>query len=109
MMKSSLLTVVAVATLLSAAGMAQNYNIHNFPTPPQSMDNSAKNTQTPISPTRHLDVARMQSEADDLARAAQTIPADLTRVQQGMLPKDTIEKLKQIEKLSRRLRTELGP
>jgi hypothetical protein len=107
--KSFQFTVVAVMALLAAAAVAQN-PVRHFPTPPPSMDDSANNdTQTPISPTRHLDVARLQSEADDLARTAQTIPSDLTRVQQGMLPKDTIEKLKQIEKLSHRLRTELAP
>ena len=57
----------------------------------------------------NLDFERMQREADDLARTAQTIPADIISVRKGMLPKDVIEKLKQIEKLSKRLRGELNP
>jgi len=48
-------------------------------------------------------------DADDLARLAQTIPTDAASIRQGMLPKDTIQKLKQIEKLSKRLRAELTP
>ncbi len=72
--------------------------------------------QTPQSPqkdsttlTRHLDLEQLQREADDLARTAQTIPSDVANVRKGTLPKDVIEKLKQIEKLSKRLRTELNP
>jgi hypothetical protein len=52
---------------------------------------------------------QLQQEADELARKAQTIPSDVASVRKGMLPKDVIEKLKQIEKLSKRLRTELNP
>jgi hypothetical protein len=44
-----------------------------------------------------------------LARTAQTIPTDVASVRKGMLPKDVIDKLKQIEKLSKRMRTELNP
>jgi hypothetical protein len=52
---------------------------------------------------------QLQRDADDLARKAQSIPSDVASVRKGMLPKDIIEKLKQIEKLSKRLRTELNP
>ena len=37
------------------------------------------------------------------------IPADVYSIQQGLLPKDTSGKLKQIEKLSKRLRSEITP
>ena len=40
---------------------------------------------------------------------AQTVPADVTKVREGMLPKDAIEKLKQIERLSKHLRAQLNP
>ena len=53
------------------------------------------------------DLEQAQREADELARVAQTVPADVTKVREGMLPKDAIEKLKQIEKLSKHLRSEL--
>ena len=48
-------------------------------------------------------------DADDLARIAQTIPPDVAGIQKGLLPKDMIEKLKQIEKLSKQLRKQLSP
>jgi hypothetical protein len=55
------------------------------------------------------DLLQLQQEADDLARTAQSIPADFESVRKGMLPKDVIQKLKEIEKLSKRLRSELNP
>jgi hypothetical protein len=56
-----------------------------------------------------LDMVELQREADDLARTAQTIPTDVANVRKGMLPKDVIQKLKEIEKLSKNLRTKLNP
>jgi hypothetical protein len=81
---------------------------HHFPSPPDSMDSDSKN-QAPDNPTHRIDLAEAQKEADALARTAQTIPSDIASVRQGMLPKDVIEKLKQIEKLSKHLRNELNP
>jgi hypothetical protein len=81
---------------------------HHFPSPPDSMDSDSKN-QPPDNPTHRIDLVQAQKEANDLARTAQTIPSDIASVRQGMLPKDVIEKLKQIEKLSKHLRNELNP
>jgi len=78
--------------------------------PPPSMNqDNAKPTPEQVTLPKRIDLLRLQKEADDLARTAQTIPTDLANVRKGMLPKDVIEKLKQIEKLSKRLRTELNP
>lgn len=70
-----------------------------------------KATATPEQTTlaKRIDLLQLQKEADDLARTAQTIPSDVASVRKGMLPKDVIEKLKQIEKLSKHLRNELNP
>ncbi len=81
---------------------------HHFPTPPEPLDQQQQK-ESPPTLTKHIDFSQVQREADDLARTAQTIPADVVSVRKGMLPKDTIEKLKQIEKLSKHLRTELNP
>lgn len=70
-------------------------------------ENSAAQDDTNLK--RRLDLAELQKEADDLARTAQSIPSDVANVRKGMLPKDVIQKLKQIEKLSKHLRTELNP
>ena len=78
--------------------------------PPESMneDNKAAPEQQTTLP-RRIDLGQLQKEADDLARTAQTIPSDMESVRKGVLPKDVVQKLKQIEKLSKHLRSELNP
>jgi len=57
---------------------------------------------------RRLDLAKFRQDADELVRIAQTIPSDVASIQRGLLPKDMVEKLKQIEKLSKHLRNQLS-
>jgi hypothetical protein len=73
------------------------------------MNSGTPTSAAPVHVLPHADLIQLQKEADDLARTAQSIPADLESVRKGMLPKDVIQKLKQIEKLSKRLRSELSP
>jgi hypothetical protein len=68
-----------------------------------------KNIPPPITQPAHFDLAKLSQNADDLARLAQTIPLDVASIQKGLLPKDMIDKLKQIEKLSKQLRKQLTP
>ena len=58
---------------------------------------------------RQLDLVRLHDDALALATAASSIPSDVESVRKGTLPKDILQKLKQIEKLSKRLRSELTP
>jgi len=81
---------------------------NNYPTPPPPL-NSTTGEKEPATLRRRVDLAKLQREADELSRMSQTIPSDVASVRKGMLPRDVIEKLKQIEKLSKRLRTELNP
>ncbi len=60
-------------------------------------------------PPQKIDTAKLRSEADELSSLAQSLPADITLVSEGKLPKDTTAKLKRIEKLSKHLRSELVP
>jgi hypothetical protein len=80
-----------------------------MPTPPPSLDTEHPEPPPTVTSSRRVDLGQLQKEADDLARAAQTIPSDVANVRKGMLPKDTIQKLKQIEKLSKHLRGQLNP
>jgi hypothetical protein len=50
----------------------------------------------------------MRDQARELAILAQTIPADVSQLTSGTLPKDLSEKLKRIEKLSKTLRSEVA-
>ncbi len=58
---------------------------------------------------RQADLVQLKKEAEELARLAGSIPAQIEQVAQGQLPKDLTEKLKQIEKLAKRLRAEVSP
>lgn len=101
---SSLPAVLGLSLVMAVAQTA-----HHMPTPPEPLDPQSQQSQQPQTPTRHIDFVQVQKEADDLARMSQTIPADVASARKGMLPKDVIEKLKQIERLSKRLRAELNP
>ncbi len=64
----------------------------------------------PPIPAKHpLDLLKLQQEADELSKLAQSIPPDIADIRKGMLPKDLSFKLKQIEKLSKQLRGQLNP
>ncbi len=66
--------------------------------------------EPPEGPKRpRLDPAKLHQDALDLAQLAQSVPTDVDQAVQGKLSKDLAEKLKQIEKLSKRLRGELTP
>jgi hypothetical protein len=108
------LTFLAIAVLLcgfstSALQIQQQYPPRMSPPPPPMNPDNAK--QAPDEPKlmHRIDLVQLQREADDLARAAQTIPSDVANVRRGTLPKDVIQKLKEIEKLSKRMRNELNP
>jgi hypothetical protein len=107
--KLAILSTILLVCLPARAQMNDVY-IPGIPPPPPSMDPDAGKTtpETPKLP-QHIDLVKLQQEADDLARTAQTIPADMVSVRGGILPKDIMEKLKRIEKLSKRLRSELNP
>lgn len=101
----SFLPAVLAFSLMMAAAQTS----HHMPTPPEPMGPQSHQTEQQQTPARRIDSVQVQKEADELARMAETIPADVASVRKGMLPKDVIDKLKQIEKLSKRLRTELNP
>jgi len=46
--------------------------------------------------------------AEELAALTKSIPADIDAANKGLLPKDMVEKLNRIEKLSKQLRKELA-
>jgi hypothetical protein len=84
---------------------------NNWPQPPETADKSSTATATSTSavPTTHADPAQLEREAREILELAQSLQADIQRVNRGILPKDTIAKLKRIEKLSKQLRGQLGP
>jgi len=67
-----------------------------------------KNVPPPNVQHSATDVARIKQDAEELSQLAQSVPHDIETVEQGMFPKDTIQKLNRIEKLSKHLRGQLA-
>lgn len=57
---------------------------------------------------READLEQVERDAGELAGLAQSIPTGVSQARKGVLPKDLRENLKRIEKLSKRLRSELS-
>ncbi len=86
---------------------------HNGLTGQRQADKAAaqfdKDVPPPIYQQSPVDFAKLKSDADELIVLSQSIHSGIDNVQKGMLPKDLIEKLKQVEKLSKRLRSQITP
>ena len=110
MTKPAFLAIVLLVGVLSSDAQMKDVYIPGVPPPPAPMDPDYGKT-APHDPRlqRRIDPVKLQRDADDLARAAQTIPSDIASIRQGTLPKDTIQKLKEIERLSKPLRSGLNP
>jgi hypothetical protein len=59
--------------------------------------------------TSHINAAQLRLDAKELLDLCQSLQVDIEQVNRGMLPKDTVLKLKRIEKLSKQLRSEVAP
>jgi len=71
--------------------------------------NSKRVFRLQLTSSRQWISQKLKSDADELIVLSQSIHSGVNDVQKGMLPKDLIAKLKQVEKLSKRLRSELTP
>ena len=110
MTKPALLVIVLLVFVLSSGAQMKDVYIPGVPPPPAPMDrDQAKTAPNDPKLQRRIDPVKLQRDADDLARTAQTIPSDVANIRRGTLPKDIIQRLKEIEKLSKRLRSELNP
>ena len=104
--------IVFLSSVLLAAALL---SAQTKPIPPgvrqadQAEAQTEKSIPPPATQPAHLDLAKLNQEANELAKLAQTIPPDVASIQKGKLPKDMIEKLRQIEKLSRQLRSQINP
>ena len=103
-------STLLLAFLLSASvAFAQ----HNGPTGQRQADRAEDQFEKSVPPPIHqqasVDFAKLKSDADELVILSESIHSGIGDVEKGMLPKDLTEKLKQVEKLSKRLRNELTP
>ena len=102
--------ILATLTLCCQPAKAQ-VSTRGMPQPPPSQQTPMVTTRDPgtTPAASRIDLIEVQRDAAELARAAQSIPSDVESIKKGMLPKDVLLKLKQIERLSKRLRSELNP
>jgi hypothetical protein len=56
-----------------------------------------------------LDPAELQRESRELLELSQSLQGDIESVNKGLMPKDTIDKLKRIQKVAKHLKGELEP
>lgn len=55
-----------------------------------------------------LSASQVQKDAKELTELCTAVTTDMNSVKQGLLPKDALERLKRVEKLSKRMREELA-
>jgi hypothetical protein len=79
----------------------------SYPSPPGSMDHVSQSSPATVFQPR-VDSVQLDRQAKELADLAGSIPADIDHVNHGLLPKDTSEKLKRIEKLAKQLRGQVS-
>jgi uncharacterized protein YdeI (BOF family) len=96
------------ASLAWAQGAARNGNTGQRQAD-RAEDQFEKTVPPPTRQQSSVDFAKVKSDADELVILSQSIHSGIDDVGKGLLPKDLIEKLKQMEKLSKRLRNELAP
>ena len=66
--------------------------------------------EPPLEPQRRVAApVTLKRQADEFAKLAATIPAQIDQVVQGKLPKNLQDDLKRLEKLARKLRSEVSP
>jgi hypothetical protein len=59
-------------------------------------------------PAHKIDLLRLKTQADELAKLAAGVPPNIEQLKKGLLSKDLEHNLKRIEKLSKQLRQELN-
>ena len=104
-MKTSALLI----SMILSCGVAVTPQSH-WPKPPSpSVMNPAESKAPAPNSNLRVDPLQLQREARELSDLAKSLPGDMERVSRGLLPKDTIDKLKRIEKLSKHIKSELVP
>jgi hypothetical protein len=105
-MKTAVLLSCAFLTF-SLPAMAQG---HGWPRPPEPAVSTQQPVGTPVKGVKgRFDAVQLQREARELSDLANSLPLDIEHVSHGLLPKDMMDKLKRIEKLSKHLRSEITP
>jgi hypothetical protein len=109
LVKQSALTFIS---LVMFAALATGQEARRVPRGIREADKAEISFEKNVPPPQNIprtNPQNLQRDADDLARLAQSIPTDIEQIHRGILPAGLKEKLKTIEKLSKRLRSGLAP
>lgn len=104
-----LLVSLLILVLLAYPGLPQTPVPRGVRQGEQADAQAQQNIPPPLPQAPSVDTAKLQRDADELATLAATIPPAINKTIHGVLPNDLLERLKRIEKLSKRLRSELNP
>ncbi|HUY12320.1 MAG TPA: hypothetical protein VMX16_01660 [Terriglobia bacterium] len=105
-----MLVALAIGPAPGVAHLSQNPNPPEIvipkppPLPGDFTDQRPKN-QGPKAP--QFDPAKARKDAQQLATLAQKVPSQVDQLSKSQLPKDLLQNLKQIQKLAKRLRSEI--
>jgi hypothetical protein len=105
---TKLLWIVPLLLLLASVE-ASGQHRPTYPHPPQAADTATLENVQPPSQRARLNPAELQQQVQELSSLAQDLTQDIDAVNRGLLPKDTVDKLKRVEKLAKRLRKEIAP
>jgi len=100
--------VIALPLFLCSLAWSQAH-----PSPPslhqaeQAVAQSERNIPPPLNQRPSVDLAKLKRDADELAALAQSVPPAIDQTSKGILPKDLGENLKRIEKLAKKLRSQI--
>ncbi|MFY9560318.1 MAG: hypothetical protein WAQ52_08810 [Terriglobales bacterium] len=103
--KSCLGTLLIAGVLVSGSSGQRRRGYPKPPPPPVVQDQPASEPKS----IQRLDTFAMEREARELSALASSIPGDVEQLKKGLLPKDAMDKLKRIEKLSKQLRGQIRP
>ena len=102
-MRSSRCFRLVLGVLLVAAAPLSSQNVNTMH--PQEID--AQKHSSPDDMRHSAASLQLRKDAKELAELCASVSDDMEHVKQGLLSKDALEKLKRMEKLSKRVREEL--
>lgn len=102
---------LTLGLLLTGILLAVAQHSHsNYPTPPEPAQRTTQPSSASVTRSQMpADPVQLQREAREMLDLSQSVLYDIDSVSHGLLPKDLNDKLKRIEKLSKHLRSEVGP
>ena len=78
----------------------------NWPKPPEPAVREEA-AHGPDVRVEHRDLSMLENEARELEGLAQMVPNDVSTLKKGMMPKEAVDRLKRIEKLAKKIRSEM--